>query len=390
MVGEAMTLADITIASALVYPAKLAMDPKFARAVSQRLPLVRLMCAPAAVRGGHWRRRLAESEMKPEGASICPQGGKKEAKKEKAPKKEKAKKEKAAALPPAPAPKKSSTRSKSRDKKSPSRSTATSGSGPTRTTCPRSGSRSSGRCSTPRAGAFWVCRFKYNHVNEKQFMCANAIGGFVQRSDAMRKWAFGTMFRTGSEARLPMASRAAGSCGGTRSRTSRRRTTTRCAYTWTKIDHECGGAGARSIYWTVDADLLPEGARDGRGSFSQRLLGGGYNPLGPCLTPSARLRHAYRLHRVAGVRTRCAHERPNYSPPPGYGRSSVDALLLRARVLEVFLHPRRPGCPASPGTCPAARLSLGCVFAGVGGSAAVGGRGVAPVSRIRSSIGRRG
>jgi len=120
MVGEAMTLADITIASALVYPAKLAMDPKF-RAQFPNVFRWFDLCVHqpqfVAVIGDV---ALAESEMKPEGASSAPQGGKKEAKKEKAPKKEKAKKEKAAAPPPAAAPKKVEHPLKILDKKSPS------------------------------------------------------------------------------------------------------------------------------------------------------------------------------------------------------------------------------------------------------------------------------
>merc|ERR1711924_479729 len=103
MVGEAMTLADITIASALVYPAKLAMDPKF-RAQFPNVFRWFDLCVHqpqfVAVIGDV---ALAESEMKPEGASSAPQQ-KKEAKKEKA------KKEKAA---PPPRRRRSSTRSRS-------------------------------------------------------------------------------------------------------------------------------------------------------------------------------------------------------------------------------------------------------------------------------------
>merc|ERR1719271_729395 len=87
IVGDAITLADITLVSALVYPAKLAMDKLF----RARFPNVFRwfdLCVHqpqfVAVIGDV---ALAESEMKPEGASSAPQGGKKEAKKEKAPKK---------------------------------------------------------------------------------------------------------------------------------------------------------------------------------------------------------------------------------------------------------------------------------------------------------------
>ena len=65
--------------------------------------------------------------------------------------------------------------------------------------------------------------------------------------------------------------------------------------------------------------------------------------------------------------------------PPGSRRSSVDGA---SRVLEERSSGRRDG---GLHVRPAARTAA--VFAGVGGSAAVGGRGVAPVSRSSSAAG---
>merc|ERR1719498_2362480 len=124
---------------------------------------------------------LSPSEMKPECASSAPQGGKKEAKKEKAPKKEKAKKEKAAAPPPAPAPKKVEHPLKILDKKSPSPLNGDEWKRTYKNNPPEVWKQKFWEMFDPKGWALWVCRFKYNHENEKQFMCANAIGGFVQR-----------------------------------------------------------------------------------------------------------------------------------------------------------------------------------------------------------------
>merc|ERR1711918_7015 len=44
--------------------------------------------------------------------------------------------------------------------------------------------------------SMWLCRYKYNKENTKLFMTANLVGGFVQRSGEVRKWAFGTMMVT--------------------------------------------------------------------------------------------------------------------------------------------------------------------------------------------------
>jgi elongation factor 1-gamma len=47
--------------------------------------------------------------------------------------------------------------------------------------------------------SIWHADYKYNEENEKMFMVANLMGGFVQRSGEIRKWAFGTMAALGEE-----------------------------------------------------------------------------------------------------------------------------------------------------------------------------------------------
>merc|ERR1712078_738540 len=138
MVGEAMTLADITIASALVYPAKLAMDPKF-RAQFPNVFRWFDLCVHqpqfVAVIGDV---ALAESEMKPEGASSAPQGGKKEAKKDEHP-------------------------LKILDKKSPSPLNGDEWKRTYKNNPPEVWKKKLWEMFDPKGWALWVCRFKYNH-----------------------------------------------------------------------------------------------------------------------------------------------------------------------------------------------------------------------------------
>lgn len=50
--------------------------------------------------------------------------------------------------------------------------------------------------------SLWICDYLYNDENKKGFMTANLVSGFIQRSDSLRKYAFGNMsiLKTESEA----------------------------------------------------------------------------------------------------------------------------------------------------------------------------------------------
>lgn len=39
----------------------------------------------------------------------------------------------------------------------------------------------------------WICEYMYNEENTRGFMTANLVSGFIQRSDSLRKYAFGNM-----------------------------------------------------------------------------------------------------------------------------------------------------------------------------------------------------
>jgi len=47
--------------------------------------------------------------------------------------------------------------------------------------------------------SFWFCDYKYNYELQKIFMSANLIGGFLQRLDKLRKYAFGSMIIFGND-----------------------------------------------------------------------------------------------------------------------------------------------------------------------------------------------
>jgi elongation factor 1-gamma len=51
----------------------------------------------------------------------------------------------------------------------------------------------------PEGWSLWICRYKYNAENKKVFMTSNLVGGFLQRSGDVRKWAFGVMQITGAQ-----------------------------------------------------------------------------------------------------------------------------------------------------------------------------------------------
>jgi len=47
--------------------------------------------------------------------------------------------------------------------------------------------------------SLWEQNYNYNEDNKRVFMTANAVTGFQQRTDEVRKWAFGVMDVLGTE-----------------------------------------------------------------------------------------------------------------------------------------------------------------------------------------------
>ena len=51
----------------------------------------------------------------------------------------------------------------------------------------------------PEGYSLWFCDYKYNDENTVSFVTLNKVGGFLQRMDLARKYAFGKMLIIGSE-----------------------------------------------------------------------------------------------------------------------------------------------------------------------------------------------
>jgi len=47
--------------------------------------------------------------------------------------------------------------------------------------------------------SLWLQEYLYNSDNKRTFMTSNAVGGFQQRTDEIRRWAFGVMYVLGTE-----------------------------------------------------------------------------------------------------------------------------------------------------------------------------------------------
>mmetsp|Transcript_930 Transcript_930/g.1397 ORF Transcript_930/g.1397 Transcript_930/m.1397 type:complete len:424 (+) Transcript_930:83-1354(+) len=206
LVGDKITLADITLVSTLVYPIKLVMDEKY----RSQFPCVMrwfMTCVNqpqfVAVIG---KVEPAKEELHAEGESKSKdtkKESKKVAKKETA-KKDKPKKEAAivASEEPADAPpaKKQVHPLAQLDKEKPS---------PFINDAWKklySNTKDYNQCMEEfwkmfdaEGWSLWICRYKYNEENKKAFMVSNLVGGFVQRSGEIRKWAFGVMQISGEE-----------------------------------------------------------------------------------------------------------------------------------------------------------------------------------------------
>jgi elongation factor 1-gamma len=185
--GEQITLADIAVASALVYPMKLVCDKTWLKPFTN---VTRWFTT--CVNQPQFTAVIGQVQMcKKETAAP---GQEKKAEPKKA-----AKKDKPAAAP-APAPaKKPDHPYKIMDKESPSAFNLDA--------WKKAYSNMSYDDSMNYfwdnfdmdGWALWHMNYKYNHENKKAFMAANAVGGFQQRSDEVRKWAFGVMDVIGTE-----------------------------------------------------------------------------------------------------------------------------------------------------------------------------------------------
>ncbi|OQR90546.1 elongation factor 1-gamma [Achlya hypogyna] len=112
--------------------------------------------------------------------------------------------------------------------------------------------------------SFWFMKYNYNEENKKMFMTCNAVGGFIQRSDAMRKFSFGVMDVLGAEGGLIEIV----GCWMFRGQSVEHMLEANPDaeyYTWTKVENLDDATKARiAAYWCNEDDLEGKPIADGK------------------------------------------------------------------------------------------------------------------------------
>jgi elongation factor 1-gamma len=193
LVGDQITLADIVIASALVYPFKMVLDKEFRKpftAVNRWFSTLVNQPQFQAVIGDV---PLIDVALHADGDESAKKEKKPAAKKEKAAKKEEVVEE-------APKPKKVEHPLVVLNREKPSSLVMDSWK------VEYSNNKDLSKAMEwfwekydAEGYSLWCCDYNYNNENTKLFMTCNAVSGFLQRSEAMRKFAFGVMDVCGAE-----------------------------------------------------------------------------------------------------------------------------------------------------------------------------------------------
>ncbi|CAK4070449.1 unnamed protein product [Aphanomyces euteiches] len=112
--------------------------------------------------------------------------------------------------------------------------------------------------------SFWFCKYNYNDENKKMFMTCNAVSGFLQRSEEMRKFAFGVMSVVGAEGGLIEIV----GCWMFRGQSVQHMLDANPDaeyYTWTKVENLDDAAKARiTEYWCAEDTLEGKPIADGK------------------------------------------------------------------------------------------------------------------------------
>lgn len=119
----------------------------------------------------------------------------------------------------------------------------------------------------PEGWSLWRGDYKYNDENTVLFMTSNLIGGFIQRTEEIRKWFFGTMTIRG-EAGTPGGMKVTGVFlirGQDITPLIKCNDDAEC-YTWTKINVPVSDADKAMVFefWTADDKLEGEPCLDSR------------------------------------------------------------------------------------------------------------------------------
>lgn len=191
LVGDQVTLADIVVASTLLYPMKLVCDKAYLKPFGNVVRWFQTCVHQPEFSAVVGEVTMCKKEVTAAGQEAAP------AKKEQQSKK-KDKKEKAA---PAPAPKKKTEHPyKIMDKESPSPFSMDAW----KKTYSNAATYDAAmeefwKVFDKEGWSLWLQVYNYNEENKRIFMTANAVGGFQQRTDEIRRWAFGVMDVLGTE-----------------------------------------------------------------------------------------------------------------------------------------------------------------------------------------------
>lgn len=278
LVGQKITLADITIATTLVYPFKFVADAAFRGQFPHVMRWFDTCVHQKQFMAVIGNVVLCTKELTAGGAPIVTakgKGGKKE-NKEKAPKE---KKEKAAPQPkkevkevkeeePAPKPVKKEHIFKIMDQEKKSDFSMD------------EWKRIYSNCDGDYKAAmdqFWQMYdaegwslfrgdYNYNDDNKVLFMTGNLLGGFIQRTEEIRKWLFGTMTIRGEEKAGGMKVSAYFLIRGQEIKPLLDANDDAEYYTWTRVATPVSDADKAKIfeYWTSDTQLEGETCLDSR------------------------------------------------------------------------------------------------------------------------------
>lgn len=288
LVGNKITLADITVATTLVYPFKFVADASYRSAFPNTMRWFDTCVNQPQFEAVIGSVVLCTQEIVPAGGDAAPaqaaggnnnKGGNKKEKKEKAPKQPKqpkaAKKEKkdepaaaAATEEEAPKPaKKEEHPFKVMDKTSPSSFVMDTWK-KTYSNCETYEAAMTEFWSTVDAEGWslWRGDYQFDNENSVLFMTSNLIGGFMQRTEEIRKWLFGTLTIRGTEGPGTMKITAYFLIRGQEIKPLQDCNPDAEYYTWTKMSLPASDADKALLfeYWTSDSTLEGEPCLDSR------------------------------------------------------------------------------------------------------------------------------
>jgi len=199
LVNDQITLADITIISALIYPMKLVCDKNFLKPFSNLVRWFTTCVNQKEFSDVIGKVQLCKKEVMAQG-QAAPQAEKKaDGGKKKKKGGDKKKEDAPAADTPAPV-KKVEHPYKIMDKKSPSKFSMDAWKKIySNAVTYEDAMKRFWEVVDLEGYSLWQQDYKYNEDNKRIFMTANAVGGFQQRTDEIRKWSFGIMDVLGTE-----------------------------------------------------------------------------------------------------------------------------------------------------------------------------------------------